>query len=71
MHDRAAVTGTDAATALRDMTNEMVDAIAKARIVLAGSKERDAWESFMAGYIAYHRLSPRYRLDEVLGSDGV
>ena len=56
-------------TALGDIANEMVDAIAKARLILAGDRERGAWEGFMAGYIAYHRLSSRYRLHEVFGSD--
>lgn len=69
VHDRAAVTKRDAATTLRDITNEMIDGITKVRLVLEGQKEKDAWENFMAGYIAYHRLSPRYLLDDVFPDD--
>lgn len=69
VHDRALVSGKDITAALREMTNDMIEGVEKARLVLVGNREKGAWENFMAGYITYHRLSPRYRLDEVFGGD--
>ena len=69
VHDRAMVCGTDSVTSLKGITNDMIDAVVKTRIILDGHAEKGAWERFMGGYIAYHQLSPRYRLAEVLRND--
>ena len=34
-----------------------------------GEKERHTWERFIAGYVAFHFLSPRYRLKELTGRE--
>ena len=59
------MTGVDTVTSLKEITGEMIDAIAKTRTILDSKVERRTYEGFMAGYLAYHRFSSRYRLEEV------
>ena len=67
--DRAKAAGVlDVATSLQDITSELVDAVKKTRLILNGGMEKDTWEKFMTGYIAYHKISPRYRLHDLLGN---
>lgn len=70
IHERAQVTGRDLIQVISDVTDEAVTACQKVRLILQNKKERDAWESFVAGYVAWHRYTPRYRLNELLGDDG-
>ncbi|KAJ3559855.1 hypothetical protein NM688_g85 [Phlebia brevispora] len=67
IHDRAAVTGKDLSEVLSDLLDESVNAVARARDILQGEKEKQTWEIFIAGYVAFHFLSPRYRLKELTG----
>jgi hypothetical protein len=66
VHERAAVTDKDIYGVLFDLVDEAVAVTRNARDVLVGSKERDAWERFATGYLAFHRHTPRYRLGDIL-----
>lgn len=67
VHDRVHVTGKDVKGALLDILNETVNAVARARLILQGEKERAIWERFLQGYVAFHFLSPRYKLAALTG----
>ncbi len=69
VHDRALVTGKSIATVLTDLVNEIVESIERARSILKGEKEREAWESLLSGYVAYHYSTRRYRLAELLDGE--
>lgn len=69
IHDRAMVTGKTLSEVLSDLLDESVTSVARARVILQGEKEKDTWERFIAGYVAFHFLSPRYRLKELTGRD--
>jgi hypothetical protein len=65
VHDRARVMGKDLETALMDTMEDVIDCVNRGREVLQGEKEKQAWESFLIGYVAFHFISPRYRLEEL------
>ncbi|GJE97337.1 terpenoid synthase-like protein [Phanerochaete sordida] len=65
VHDRARVTGKDVRDVLEDILNEVVGAVERGRDILQGEKERETWERFLAGYVAFHFLSPRYKLTQL------
>lgn len=67
IHDRAAVTGKSLQEVLSDLLEEAVMAVSRARSILQGEKEKATWEQFIRGYVAFHFLSPRYRLKELTG----
>ena len=67
IHERAAVTEKDVSVALLDVVNEAAATVHKAHVILTGEMEKQAWERFIAGYVAFHRRSPRYQLDELFG----
>ena len=66
MHDRALVTDKSISTVLTELVSELVESIERARSILKGDKEKEAWERLLAGYVAYHYTTPRYRLAELL-----
>lgn len=68
IHERVEVTGKEVVEVLSDVGDEAATACDKVRAILQG-RERDAWESFVAGYIVFHRYSPRYRLHELFGDE--
>ena len=45
---------------------DVVASVERSRKILKGDKERQTWERFMAAYVSYHYMSPRYRLAELL-----
>lgn len=69
VHDRANVTGKSVRQVLLDILNEVVSAVERARLILQGEQEKRTWEQFLAGYVAFHFLSPRYRLAELTGTE--
>lgn len=69
MHDRAVVTRKNIPTVLSDMLDELVASVHRARAILQSKKAQDTWEEFIEGYVAFHFLTPRYRLEELLGPD--
>ncbi len=71
IHDRVSVTGKTVPEVLSDLLDEAVSSVERARVILQGEKEKETWERFIAGYVAFHFLSPRYRLKELTGSEYV
>jgi len=65
VHSRAAARRKDVAIELSDMVEEVTASIARCGDILDG-KEKEAWEQFMSGYLTFHYLAPRYRLQEIL-----
>jgi hypothetical protein len=63
VHDRARVTNKDIKAVLQDILDDVINAVARARLILQGEKEKETWERFLAGYVAFHFLSPRYKLE--------
>jgi len=71
IHDRVLITKKDVDVVLTDVVNEVVASVQRSRVILKGEKEKKTWEQFMAGYVAYHYMSPRYRLSELVGVDSL
>ncbi|KAI0343533.1 terpenoid synthase [Trametopsis cervina] len=67
VHDRAVVTGKPLSAVLSDMLEELVKSVKQARVIIQDERARSTWEEFIEGYVAFHLLSPRYRLEELLG----
>ena len=67
VHCRAKWSGKDVHNILKDIVDEVTEAIASSRSFLSG-KEREAAEAYMSGYISFHYLAPRYRMDEIIGT---
>ncbi|KAI0692160.1 hypothetical protein BC835DRAFT_1416737 [Cytidiella melzeri] len=70
VHDRALITKKNIETVLTELVNEVIASIERARSILKGEKEKETWERFLAGYASYHWMTPRYKLEELLGSEG-
>ena len=68
VHDRARVTGKGIKAVLQDILEEVINAVTRAREILQGEKEKETWERFLSGYVAFHFLSPRYKLETLTGS---
>ena len=71
VHDRARVTSKEVQEVLQDILDDVIAAVARARLILQGTKEKETWERFLAGYVAFHFLSPRYKLAALTGSSAV
>ena len=69
VHDQALVTGKSVSEVLSGLLQEVVTAVERARVLLKGDKEKETWEKFIAGYVAYHFYSSRYRLVELTGTE--
>ncbi|EKM53556.1 uncharacterized protein PHACADRAFT_211235 [Phanerochaete carnosa HHB-10118-sp] len=70
IHDRAYVTSKDIEATLMDTLEDAVDAVNRGREILEGEQERQAWESHVMGYVAFHSMIPRYKLEELLSTSG-
>lgn len=68
VHDRAKVSGKKITEVLADVLQEVTSSVNRARVLLQGDKEKETWERFIAGYVAFHFYSPRYQLIELTGS---
>ena len=66
VHDRAIVSGKSMSQVLSDLVDEAVTAVLRAREILHEEKEKVVWEQLVRGYVAFHFLSPRYRLHELM-----
>ncbi|TCD67996.1 terpene cyclase [Steccherinum ochraceum] len=62
----AASHGLSEVRALAAITDTLVALDAQIKQILGVGPERDAWESFVVGYIEFHLHTPRYRLAEIL-----
>lgn len=69
IHERAVVSGKGIYSVLFEVVDEAVTACQKGREMLVGEKERAAWEGYVAGYVAFHMRTPRYRLRDILDYD--
>ena len=69
VHDRAVVTGQTVSEVLSGLLEEVVASVERARVLLKGAKEKETWERFITGYVAFHFYSPRYRLIDLTGSE--
>ncbi|EMD31444.1 hypothetical protein CERSUDRAFT_162846 [Gelatoporia subvermispora B] len=66
VQDRALVSGKTSLEALNDVIEDTIAIVERVRRILGEGKARDAWESFVAGYISYHVNNPRYRLADII-----
>ena len=66
VHEWARVSGKCPADVLADIIDETIATNENVRAILQG-REREAWESFVAGYVAWHRYTPRYKLGDLYG----
>ena len=71
VHDRATVTKKNISSVLSDMLDELVASVHRARSILRSQKAKDTWEEFIEGYVAFHFLTSRYKLEELLGPEFV
>ncbi|KAH9830403.1 isoprenoid synthase domain-containing protein [Rhodofomes roseus] len=69
IHSRARVTGKTMYETLGEVIEEVVVAVERIREHLGQGPARDAWDNFEAGYVWFHILDPRYRLQEILGTE--
>ncbi|KAH9944603.1 isoprenoid synthase domain-containing protein [Amylocystis lapponica] len=65
--DRASLSGKMPLEILQEVIDDTVAAVERIREILGEGPARDAWEGFAAGYISVHTMSPRYRLQEIIG----
>ncbi|KAK7683864.1 hypothetical protein QCA50_013242 [Cerrena zonata] len=49
---------------LEDIVDRLVQRDETVRAILGEGKARDAWDSFTSGYIQFHLIAPRYKLNE-------
>lgn len=68
--ERGVATDQGAAGALLETVDGVVANVKNIRSVLEGTKDLEAAEAAMEGYVLWHRLEKRYLLDEVLGLSG-
>jgi hypothetical protein len=71
IHSRARVTNQLPHVVVKDVADEIELLIADTRSILKGEKEKQTWEIFMKGYIAFHYITPRYKLLELLDGEDV
>lgn len=63
------MTGRPVPEVLSGLLEEVVTSVERARVLLKGKTEQKAWEEFLAGYVAFHFYSPRYRLVDLTGAE--
>ncbi|EKM53585.1 uncharacterized protein PHACADRAFT_260012 [Phanerochaete carnosa HHB-10118-sp] len=68
IHDRARVAGTGAEHALTDTLEDAVNAVNAVQEILQGEDEKKSWESFVTGYVAFHFMTPRYKLKQLFNA---
>ncbi|KAI0343535.1 terpenoid synthase [Trametopsis cervina] len=71
IHDRSRITKEGVPAVLKHVVQEVVASVDRAREILKGEKEKETWERFLAAYVAYHYMSPRYRLAELVAADSL
>ena len=71
IYNRALVTNRDVDTVLSDVIDEVVKSINAVRDILQGEEEKATWETFLKSYTAFHYMTPRYRLTELLDLESV
>ncbi|KAI0689740.1 isoprenoid synthase domain-containing protein [Cytidiella melzeri] len=71
IHRRAIVTQKDVDAVLIDVVNEVVEAVDKARAMLVGEREKKTFEMFLKSYAAFHYMTPRYKLAELLDGERI
>lgn len=64
--ERGVVTNRGTAGALLDTVSEAVASVASMRAILEGTRELEACEVALEGYVVWHCLEKRYRLAEIL-----
>ncbi|KZT01137.1 terpenoid synthase [Laetiporus sulphureus 93-53] len=69
VHDRAFTTRSTLLQTISQAVNEAIATAERIRKLLGKGAARDAWDSFERGYTTFHLLSPRYRLQEILGGE--
>ena len=52
--------------ALEDVVERLTLRDQTVRAILGDGKARDAWDSFTAGFIKFHIITPRYKLRDVI-----
>lgn len=65
VHTRALASRREPSAVLASIVDEVIDSMGRCEILLP-AKELQAWEGFLSGYLTFHYLAPRYRLDEIL-----
>lgn len=68
VHDLSNVLNKSIEEVLESVLDEVVHAVRRSREVLSGEQERATWERLLSGWVAFHLLSPRYRLAARTGS---
>jgi len=59
--------GQNSATALREVTDNLLLSIRRIRAILgSGTGEREAWEAFASGYVQWHAESVRYGVKKIV-----
>jgi hypothetical protein len=71
IHCRARVTNQPLDVVLNDVVDEVRVIIDDVASMLKGNKERETWDMLVKGYVAWHYLSPRYKLQDLLGNESV
>ncbi|EMD39627.1 hypothetical protein CERSUDRAFT_71514 [Gelatoporia subvermispora B] len=66
IRDRASATSKTPLEVLYELIDEVIMVANRARRILGEGPARKAWECFMAGFVAFHIISPRYRLHEIM-----
>ncbi|TCD63981.1 terpene cyclase [Steccherinum ochraceum] len=66
IHNYARVNNLTIPQALEKVKEEAVAVVNRIRNILGEGPERDAWESFAAGYTQFHLHTARYQLKEIL-----
>ncbi|KAI0090575.1 isoprenoid synthase domain-containing protein [Irpex rosettiformis] len=70
IHNRALVANKDVDVILSDVIDEVVRSVDAVRSVLQG-EEKTTWETFLKSYTAFHYMTSRYRLTELLDGESV
>ncbi|EMD37621.1 hypothetical protein CERSUDRAFT_154363 [Gelatoporia subvermispora B] len=64
--DRACTTGKMHVEALYEVVDDTVDIVKRVRRIPREGPARDAWDTFVTAYIAFHTNTPKYRLQEIM-----
>jgi hypothetical protein len=71
IHCRARAANLPLEVVIKDVVDEVTVLIDEVRSILKGQKEKETWEMYVKAYVAWHYLSSRYKLKELLGSEYV
>ena len=71
IHNRASVLNKDVNDVLKDVVGDVASAVNRARSTLIGDEEKATWEKFLMGYAAFHYVTPRYKLRELLCEEAI